>query len=219
MSQSFRATLGALIILGGLAAFLFWAVKPTQGEFWIWIGRIISLAVVAIAGGLLIYSKTLKDKAPDLLAKIFPGYFERNGFCFAIIPEIIGGQSKISVYYQNRYERACEAEVSFAPTKVAFKEVSELPKFKIKVACEGGEFGKILCDFGLPLRFKNEAILWDVDATTKYHKGHGKLLRLRDGLRAPARVSIKFPEQMFSSPHLGMWKHEIIWKLNTTNSI
>jgi hypothetical protein len=243
MGQSIRSTLGALIVFGGLAACLFWAVQPVQGESWIWVGRIISLAIVIIAGALLIYSKMLKNKAPDLLAKVCPNYFERNGLCFAIVPEVIGGQSKISIYYQNRYEHACETVVWLAPTKVAFKDVSELPEFKVKIACEGGEFGKMFCDFGLPLHFKSEAILWNVAASTKYPGGRGKLLRLRDGLRVgteakisagqellrfigaiahfhsekPARIYIKFPEQMFSFPHLGEWKQETIWKFNAAN--
>jgi hypothetical protein len=239
MGQSIRATLGALIIFGALAACLFWAAQPARGESSIWIGRIISTLTVAVAGILLIYSKTRKNKAPDLLAKICPSYFERNGLCFAIIPEIVGGQSRISVYYQNRYEQPCEAVIWLAPTKVAFKDVSELPEFKTTILSEGGEFGRKSCDFGLPLHFKNEAIMWNVAASTKYPKGRGRLLRLQDGLRVgteaeigagreflrfiaavglfhfekPARITFNFPEQMFSYPHLGKWKQETIWRL------
>jgi hypothetical protein len=240
MSQSFRATLGALIVFGGLATCLFWVVQPTQGESWIWNGRFISAAVAIAAGTLLIYSRTLKNKAPDMLAGICAAYFERNGLCFAIIPEIVEGHSKISIYYQNRYSHPCEGIIWLAPTKVAFKDVSELPEFRAKIICEGGEFGKTSSDFGLPLHFKSQDILWNVAATSKYRNGRGKLLRLRDGLRVgteaqisagrevlrfigalthfhsekPARIAIKFPDQTFSNSQVGEWKQETIWKFD-----
>ncbi len=177
----------------------------------------------------------LKDKAPDLLARIVPRYFERDGFCFAIVPGTADHRGQLVFYYQNRYERACEGTIWMAPTKVAFKDVSDLPEFKVQVVCGGGEFGKRHCECGLPLRFRGESILWDVRAQTQYPNGRGKLLRMRDGLRVggenqagtflalllfvgawyykkPARIKIKFPDEMFSVEYTSDWKQETLWK-------
>ena len=240
MGQSFRATLGALIIFSGLAACLFWAVQPVQGESWIWFGRTGCSLVLVVSVALLIWAKTRKNKAPDFLAKIFSPYFERNGLCFAIVPQVLNSQCELSIYYQNRYDQPCEALVWIAPTNVAFKDVSALPEFKLDIACKGGEFGRMFCLCGLPMRFKGQIILWNVAATTKYPQGRGQLLRLRDGLRVgteakisigrqllrafgalaghfhsekPARIQIRFPEQAFASENISSWKRETIWKL------
>src|SRR5260221_5498927 len=108
MGQSFRATLGALIIFAGLATCLFWAVQPVQGESWIWIGRTGCSLVVVVSAVVLIWAKTRRSKAPDFLAEVNSSYFERNGLCFAIVPQVVGSQCQLSIYYQNRYERHCE---------------------------------------------------------------------------------------------------------------
>ena len=242
MGQSFRATLGALIILTGLPAALFWAVQPIQGASWIWIGRIGCSLVALVSAVVLIWAKTRKSKAPDFLAEICANYFERNGLCFAIVPQIVGTHCQLSIYYQNRYEHPCEGLIWIVPTNVAFKDVSSLPEFKLNIACAGGEFGRMFCLCGLPLQFKGKPILWNVSAMTKYPKGRGQLLRLRDGLRVgteakisagrevlrfagalmhfhsekPARIAIKFPDQAFTTSQMGAWNQETIRKLGDT---
>jgi len=239
MGQSFRATLAALMILAGLAACLFWIVQPIQGASWIWIGRISCSLVVVVSAAVMIWAKTRKSKVPDFLMEVCSSYFERNGFCFAIVPQVVGSHCQLSIYYQNRYERKCEGLVWIVPTNVAFKDISSLPKFELNIVAAGGEFGRFFCECGLPLQCKGKPILWNVAAKSKYPNGRGQLLRLRDGLRVgteakisagrevlrfvgalghfhsetPARITIQFPEQAFASSHTSAWKQETIWKL------
>ena len=238
MGQSIRATLLALLIFSSLACLMFWAVPAQPSEHGIWWVRIVSSCIFVVSLSFLIWSATFKDKAPDLLARIDPNYFERDGFCFAIVPEISDNGGRLSFYYQNRYERTCKGTIWMVPTKVAFKDISGLPELKVEVVCGGGEFGKRYCVCGLPLHFKGESILWDVAAQAKYPKGRGKLLRMRDGMRVgteirfaafrqlirfigffvhlhsekPARIKIKFPDEMFSVENISDWKQEAIWK-------
>ena len=232
------------MILAGLAASLFWLIEPIQGASWIWIGRIGCSFVVVVSAAVLIWAKTRKSKAPDFLMEVCSSYFERNGFCFAIVPQVVGGHCQLSIYYQNRYERQCEGLVWIVPTNVAFKDVSSLPKFELKIRFTGGEFGRMFCVCNLPLVFKGESILWNVAAKSKYPNGRGQLLRLRDGLRVgteakisagrellrfvgalghfhsetPARITIQFPEEVFTGNHIGAWEQETIWKLHRSKN-
>jgi len=227
-----------MLIFSSLACMMFWAVRASPAEHGIWWIRFVSLGICLISLSLLIWSATFKDKAPDYLARICPKYFERDGFCFGIGPEVEGNQGRLSFYYQNRYERPCEGTIWLAPTKVAFKDISGLPEFKVEIGCAGGEFGKKSCACGLPLRFRGETILWDVAAQSKYPNGRGKLLRVRDGIRVgteirfaafrqiirfigffvslhsekPVRMKIKFPDEIFSFENVSDWKQETIWK-------
>ena len=240
MGQSIRAILSAVLIFSSLASLMFWSVQAMPWEHGIWWIRIISSIICIVCLSLLIWSTTFKDKVPDYLKKVCPKYFERDGFCFGVGPEIEeDGKSQMSFYYQNRYERPCVGTISFVPTKVAFKDISGLPEFKVTIACEGGEFGKKFCVCGLPLRFRGETILWDVAAQTSYPDGRGKLLRVHDGVRVgtetrlasfrqlirfigffvhahsekPARTKIKFPDEMFSFEYVGDWNQSVFWRL------
>lgn len=242
MGQSFRALLGALLIFSGLAACLFWAITPMRPFDGFWIGRITCTSLAVISAGILIWAKTLKSKAPDLLAKNSKHYFERNGFCFAVIPQISDRGSVLSIYYQNRYAQPCKAKVMLSPLNVAFKDVSDLPEIEVAVDCLGGEYGRMFCNFGLPLRFKGQKILWNIAATSDYPEGRGELLRLRDGLRVgtvakvstgqelaktvgylvfhvpkekPARLMMKFPDATFANDQIGVWVQETIWTLES----
>ncbi len=239
MGQSFRATLGAVMIFSGLAACLFWIIEPIQGASWIWIGRTSCSLLVVIPATVLIWAKTRKSKAPDFLMEVCSSYFERDGFCFAIVPQVVGSHCQLSIYYQNRYERQCEGRVWIVPTNVAFKDISSLPEYELDIVAAGGEFGRIFCMCGLPLQFKGKPILWNVAAKSKYPNGRGQLLRLRDGLRVgteakigagrkllrfvgalghfhsekPAGITIQFPDQAFVSSQTSKWNQETIWKL------
>ena len=190
MGQSLRATLGALLIFGVLVALLVWCVRPNPGERWIWITRIVSLLVVIVCSTILIWSKTLKDKAPDFLAQVSFPYFERDGLCFAFVPESDRGRCLLSIYFQNRYARPCMGVICLVPTKVIFEDVFDLPEFSAELTCAGGEFGKMYRVWTPPVRFRNKPILWDVAAHVKYPKGRGALLRFRDGSRVGTEVKV-----------------------------
>ena len=53
-----------------------------------------------------------KDKVPDLLRQTCGTYFERDGFCFAIVPAASEGQGRLDVYFQNRYASLAAARLS-----------------------------------------------------------------------------------------------------------
>ena len=59
--------------------------------------------------GILLWSLTRKHKFPDFLRKTCGGYFERDGFCFAILPAATKGEGRLDVYFQNRFENPCRA--------------------------------------------------------------------------------------------------------------
>jgi hypothetical protein len=234
MSQSVRASLAALVILGFLFG-LSWImnVRPDSALV-LWL-RWSAVFLIIVPGSVLIWARTIRDKAPDFLAKVNRRYFERDGFCYAVVIGSLKGGCHVVVYYQNRYSLPCEATVSLSPTKVAFRDVSELPSFKVKVACQGGEFGKAFRPWLPPARHQGKPATWDVAAQVDYSGGRGDLLRMRDGIRTaglpewvkvaglaaghlmyekPARLTLKLPVvrsgQMDDQVD---WQYETHWKL------
>ena len=103
-----------------------------------------------------------------------------------------------------------------------------------EISLDGGEFGKACVAWSPPPQHQNRPIVWDVVASSKYPKGRGTLLRLRDGLRVgikresgaiqlaamligvfpgrPARLTIKFAASTPSSSNLNQWSIKTLWK-------
>src|SRR5437868_4560242 len=112
MNESIKAVFGVVIAACVLAGFVAWFPGVTNevsaATWWLRIGCPV-LGVVCLAS--LIWAQTRKDKAPDLLARMTPRYFERDGFCFAIIPQVVNGDCSMHIYFQNRYDRPCSAQI------------------------------------------------------------------------------------------------------------
>jgi len=240
MSQSVRASLAALVILGCLFG-LSWImnVRP-DSETVRWL-RGLSIPLVVVPGAVLIWAKTIRDKAPDLLAKVSRNYFERDGFCYCVAIATVKEVCQVTIFYQNRCSFLCDARVELTPTKVAFRDVSELPKFVVEISCQGGEFGKAFKPWTPPPAHQGKSAVWDVAAEVVYPKGRGDLLRMRDGIRTaglptwikvaglatghfmyekPARLTIKLPSVSGKQDeNLADWKFEAIWNLGDPVSV
>src|SRR6185295_14632493 len=50
------------------------------------------------------------------------------------------------------------------------------------VECEGGEFGRLSMEIGVPLHLQGTQQSFDVTASARYPYGKGRMLRCRDGL-------------------------------------
>lgn len=234
MSQSARASLAALVVLGCLLS-LAWMMNPQREGNSVWWVRGASVFLIVVPGAILIWAKRIKDKVPDFLRKVSRGYFERDGFCYLAVVGSVKGTCHVVVYYQNRYSLPCEATVSLSVTKVAFKDVSELPNLLIRVSCQGGEFGRAFKPWVPPAHHQGKSAMWDVAAEVNYPKGRGELLRMRDGIRTaglpawvkvaglavghlmyekPARTTIPLPivkgEELQGDQE---WQFETHWKL------
>lgn len=185
MNESFKATLGAVIFFGCIGA-VTWLVDPPQGETWQYKVRWISLALIVLPTVLLVWASRRKDKAPDFLRQHFGTYFERDGFCFVVRPEVKDGVCQLSVYFQNRYENSCRASVLLSPSSFFFKSNEPIQTLTFGVECEGASFGRIYAPWPVPAGSQGKVASLDVAASVQYPQGRGQLLRYRDGLRVGA---------------------------------
>ncbi|WP_428306121.1 hypothetical protein [Lacipirellula sp.] len=151
--------------------------RPNQTT---WLLRTIPIAVAVASVIVFLSMHFKKDLAPDLLHRNFGGYFERDGFCFVVFPDAEDGRCILRIFFQNRFERECEARIALRPSKlVGFKGP---PILKIAVACPGAAFGVVERAVALPEELQGRLVSLDVGADTTYPHGKGAMVRFRDAL-------------------------------------
>lgn len=147
-----------------------------------WLARVgfpVGAAVTLLA---LVWSKKRADLAPDFLLGAAGSYYERDGFCFAIVPTVEKGRLFLNVFFQNRYERGSRAQVVIRPSKGFFMSRGPMAQLTMAVECPGGGYGVTRIPFAVPRKFQGMTQSFDVAGQTSYPKGRGVMLRFHDGI-------------------------------------
>lgn len=159
-----------------------WTIPARQGEAgFTWGMRIFSTLCLVMPIFTMIWLHRLPDLAPGFLAKMRGGPAERDGLHFVCKMEVEDSRGCMVVYYQNRYNRPCDAKISLRVQPSLFKD-TEMPKFTFNISAEGGEYGKQSMVWAIPRILQGKKANWDITAEIKYPKGRGTLLIGRSGL-------------------------------------
>lgn len=241
MSESIKATLALMVAAFVLAGIIAWMPQMTKEiSTLIWWLRIICPILALLCLAPLVWAQTRKDKAPDFLARVSPRYFERDGFCFAIIPRVTAGNCFMQIFFQNRYERPCSAQILIRGSTSLFSGRPDLKDIALGVSCSPAEFGCSTIPWPIPQELQGKSVSLSVYAGVKYPNGRGALLRYRDGLRVgsigadmwreglqiagaiggalvvsrPARIKLNLPAGIsVSGPKDIAAETKVIWKL------
>lgn len=178
MGESGKAVLALLMIVGMIGTVMAWM---TDGAPWPALAGFPALAVGSL--GVLLWSLMRKDKYPDLLRQRCGGYFERDGFCFAIVPAAEEGQARLDVYFQNRFENPCQAQVVIRPSQQFFLNRRPIEMLTVEILCEGAAFGVASVPWAVPAKYQGKKQSFDIGAGVEYPAGRGAMGRYRDGLR------------------------------------
>lgn len=188
----------------------------------------------------LIWAQTRKDKVPDFLYRVTPRYFERDGFCFAVVPQVVNGDCSMHIFFQNRYDRPCSAQLLIRASSGLFSGRPELSDISLGLSCGPAEFGRSTIPWAVPQNLQGKKVSLSLYAGVKYPDGRGTLLRYRDGLRVgsvgmdawreglqiagalggalvisrPARIKLTLPSGVSSSMQDAISVDtKVIWKL------
>jgi len=145
--------------------------------WWVRIGSVVSLAFICIYYR---WASRRKDLAPDFFHRL-EEFFEKDGFTFIVGTEVRANVCQLCVYFQNRYERSCEATVMLRTSERLLAPQRHLPDAKVSFTCEPGAYGKATSNWPLPIELQGKKVWVDVMAECEYLKGRGELLRYRGG--------------------------------------
>lgn len=187
MNESGKAFL-ALVVAGcWLMGLMTWIGDPPEGEESLFLWFRIGFPAIGLGCLLpLLWAYYRKNKIPDFLAQVSPGYFERDGFCFALGSDVQVGRCSLLVYFQNRYERPCNAQVLIRTSSSLFKGRLQMEDVTLGVRCGPAAFGCSSIPWAIPEEIQGRTISLDVVAGVDYPEGKGRLLRFRDGTQVGA---------------------------------
>jgi hypothetical protein len=162
-----------------------WCVTKVQPVI-LW-GLRIGTPLAGIVVGLYFYKLSRRpDMLPDLLRDAAGKYFERDGFCFALLVDQINGVCRLNIYFQNRYAGHASAKVKMLPPlRTLGLGRHPLPKIEVAVECPGGAFGVLRMPFPIPGKYQGKRMTFNPGADVRYRR-RGKLLRFRSGRNVPS---------------------------------
>jgi hypothetical protein len=179
------------MLAGGIVVAIFsWSDnKPDAG---VWTMRIISAAALigGVAGGLFLLFR--RDRAPDFLQQTCGGYFDRGGFCFAIVPTIVDNRCYLRVYFQNRFERPCRGRVALKPRSGFFSR-PDIQGLTFDIECPAAGFGFYALPFPIPRQYQGTRQKFEVGASVEYPAGKGRMLRFRAAMVLRSNASFGNP--------------------------
>jgi len=184
MNESIKAVLAVVVAACALTVFITgigWMVGGMTSTSW----SILSggLLLGLLCTGVLVWAQTRKDKAPDFLRQVAGQYFERDGFCFTVVPQVKDGRCFMAVFFQNRYSGPAVAQILIRASSSLSGKTPDLADIALGVACGPGAFGCSTIPWPVPSQLQGKKVSLSLYAGVKYLNGRGQLLRYRDGLR------------------------------------
>jgi hypothetical protein len=138
------------------------------------------LCAVAVAIFLKIHFR--RDEAPDYLRKQVGGYFNRDGFCFGVVPTRVGSVCVFNVYFQNQYENRCLGRIALRPARGFLLGRAAMESIILEVDCQPAAFGAARIPVPLPEDLQGRRLPFEVGASVEYPDGKGRQLRFADGI-------------------------------------
>ncbi|UCD76544.1 MAG: hypothetical protein JSV91_06385 [Phycisphaerales bacterium] len=171
---------GAMLsIIAGLIAI---AIGRQQGP----VGGVIATGAVSLivclgSIALLVWLARRKDRAPDYLKQMFRQRYDCCGLGLALETDAVDGVGYFNVYFQNRFERPCQAKVMIKRAHgLALTENGRVCASAL-LSCPGGVFGVARVPFAVPAKLQGKKRRFELTAEVSYTSGQGRQLRFRKG--------------------------------------
>lgn len=163
--------------------FLAWFWYHNLPGNWTFINRSASSALFVINVLFLIWALKFEDKLPDLLAEHTGGiYYEQNGLCFMPVMRKEEDRAFLCIYYENRYENACDTIVHIRPPRNAIQHRPDAYDMHFAFQCPGGAVGVIQQPVAVHPKLQGQVIDVKVAAAVNYPHNKGDQLRSHKGL-------------------------------------
>lgn len=182
MRESVKASLAFVCLVSAVVSAILWFGldrATTVGPLWLLGVPLVGLASLVT----LLRMQFARDKLPDFLSQIEKRFYERDGFCFAVLPSVADGLCWVNIFFQNKYERRCQAVVLLRPSFGFWLTTRDIQNVMVTIPCEPAGFGQVSVPLPIPQQYQGKRQRLDVGASVKYPEGRGQILRFRDGMR------------------------------------
>jgi hypothetical protein len=197
MSESLKACFAFIGIVCGLILLATIAFSEAWERQHLWFPLLLIAGMVLSIGAVVAVLRR-KDEVPDFLHTVAGRYFDQNGFCFAVIPEIRNSILRLRVFVQNRYERDMEARLVIRPP-MGFVRRSGMRPLGFEGHFGPGYFGVVTIPCAVPAEMGDKVMRCEVGAEVRYPNGRGRELRHRAGLRVASTSGLR------NTSRIGAW--------------
>lgn len=176
--------LTVIILLAGALCWGFWAYfwRDHIGENW-WIQFSLAFSLFLILGVTLIWGLFFEDRLPDILKNYTGGiYYEQDGLCFMPVVRKRGEQAFVCVYFENRFDSACNAIVHLRPPPETIQHRPDAKDLHFAFSCPPGGVGVIHQPVAVHPKLQGQTIDVRMAAAVDYPQGKGSKVRSHRGL-------------------------------------
>ena len=104
-------------------------------------------------------------------------------FVLPLVPRITNGTCSMQIYFQNRYDQPCSAQILIRASSGLFSGRAELSDITLGLKCDPAEFGCSIIPWTIAESLQGKLVSLSLYAGVKYPNGRGSLLRFKDGMR------------------------------------
>ncbi|CAN0365144.1 unnamed protein product, partial [Ectocarpus sp. 4 AP-2014] len=151
-----------------------------------WMTRWIASGVSLVAAGSLLRLLLKRDVVPDWLRKHAGDYCTQDGFAFIVQPVVIESTLHFEAWFQNQFERPCDAVITLRPGRGFFMNRADIEEIRFEIACGPASFGVARLPVPLKRELYGKRQEFEVRAERRYPDGKGKRLRFHPGMSVGA---------------------------------
>jgi hypothetical protein len=180
MGESTKSLLALLLIVACIATALAWhSDRPDET---VWMFRVGSPIVALLSLWAILALHVRRDAVVDYLSLCASPYFNRDGFCFAILPTSSDGVAYFDAYYQNQRDQPCVGRIALRPARRFLLGRAAIDAITFQVSCEPAAFGIARMAVPVPADLQGKRISFEVGASVDYRFGKGRRVRFGDGI-------------------------------------
>lgn len=180
MGESVKAMSALGMFVGVIAAVIAWFTDRPDAITWGF--RLGGPALALLGLGLILKLHFRADLAPDYLRDHFQRYFNRDGFCFALIGTEIEGIAYMDAYFQNQYDQPCFGRIAARPARGFLMGRVKIETIIFEIECAPGGFGFARIAIPIPQELQGKRQSFEVGAFVHFANGKGRRLRFHDGV-------------------------------------
>jgi hypothetical protein len=180
MGESTKAVSAFVMIIASIATAVAWIADRPDATTWAF--RIGSPLLALASLGFILKLHARADLAHDYLRERTGSYFNRDGFCFALIPDVIDRTAYICAYFQNQYDQPSIGRIALRPARGFFMGRANIDAITYEVECAPAAFGFARIAVPIPQKLQGKRQSFEVGASVEYPNGKGRRLRFHDGI-------------------------------------
>ena len=178
MREFVKGVFVVLVLAGVVATPFAWAEDRADTTTWLF--RFGAPVVVAFAFVAFWRMHVQKDEVPDYLSQLGLRFFDRGGFCFAIVPRVEEGTCFLDAYFQNKFDRPCRGRIALRPVRGLLGR-GKLTDVYFDIDCPAAAFGRATISLPVPVAVQGKRQKFEVGASVEYPSGRGRMVRFREG--------------------------------------